>query len=416
MCADQRQQYILLGGLVPKYRAMHEKVIEATKKYLLYRPMIKDDKRDILFSSKVFSREGTDADLTREYEITHLTCFLGGMFGLGGKLFDRPEDVEIAKKLADGCVWAYEIMPSGIMPEGSQIVPCDSVSHCPWNQTLWEEKLDPNYRMRDAQLDDYHNRMKEWKVHKQEILREHEEKVRVAKEEERQQHKRPPASKEPGPENPEAQDEPSKLGAGDFDYRQGRAYPKKQTSSGQGGSVVARPNPPTKGHRKTSKGASKGAASSNTVAKRDSDSAAPLTEAIDRKTAALEHELDLNSPGVSGGVAERDGDDGSFAGPRTGVPISRANDGSQVTLMEPVFPPEPLKPLTHDEYVAKRLRDEFLPEGFTVLGDRRYLLRYDPLCFLFSLVFTRSSCPPVPPTTGALGGPRGRGVHNEDTR
>ncbi len=131
---------MLLGGLVPKYRTMHVKVVEATKKYLLYRPMIKDE-RDILFSAKVYSRDGSDEDLTSDYEATHLTCFLGGMFALGGRLFDRPEDIEIAKKLTDGCVWAYEIMPAGVMPEAAMMIPCKSITDCKWNETLWHQKL-----------------------------------------------------------------------------------------------------------------------------------------------------------------------------------------------------------------------------------------------------------------------------------
>ena len=39
------KQYLLLGGLEPKYKTMHLKVAAAVKKYLLYRPMIKDEDR-----------------------------------------------------------------------------------------------------------------------------------------------------------------------------------------------------------------------------------------------------------------------------------------------------------------------------------------------------------------------------------
>src|SRR4051812_29388771 len=96
------QMWLLLGGLEPKYKTMHLKVIEGARKELLYRPMVKDS-RDILFSSKlVYSIPGEEP--RRQYEVTHLSCFLGGMFGLGGKIYGRDEDVTAGKRLADGCV------------------------------------------------------------------------------------------------------------------------------------------------------------------------------------------------------------------------------------------------------------------------------------------------------------------------
>lgn len=53
------KQYLLLGGLEPKYRTMHEKVTKGIQKYLLFRPMIKDDSREILSSAQVHSRAAT---------------------------------------------------------------------------------------------------------------------------------------------------------------------------------------------------------------------------------------------------------------------------------------------------------------------------------------------------------------------
>ncbi|KAH7029143.1 glycosyl hydrolase family 47-domain-containing protein [Microdochium trichocladiopsis] len=157
------KQYLLLGGLEPKYKAMHQKVAAAVKKWLLYRPMVPDN-RDLLFSAKLTTRGNPLEDANTEYEVTHLTCFLGGMFGMAGKIFDEPDDVEIGKRLADGCVWAYESMPSGIMPEGAYVVPCANVKKCEFNETLWWEHLDPLAAMRDAQLADYYKRVEELKA------------------------------------------------------------------------------------------------------------------------------------------------------------------------------------------------------------------------------------------------------------
>jgi len=157
------KQYLLLGGLEPKYKAMHLKVAAAVKKWLLYRPMVPGD-RDLLFSAKLTTRGDPLKDARTEYEVTHLTCFLGGMFGMAGKIFNEPDDVEIGKRLADGCVWAYESMPSGIMPEGAYVVPCANVNKCEFNETLWWEHLDPLAAKRDAQLADYHERVDEIKA------------------------------------------------------------------------------------------------------------------------------------------------------------------------------------------------------------------------------------------------------------
>jgi mannosyl-oligosaccharide alpha-1,2-mannosidase len=100
------------------------------------------DNRDILFSGKASTWLGSVSQ-TFEAEVTHLTCFIGGMVGMGAKLFDIPTDIEIAKKLSDGCVWAYESTPSGIMPEYAHVLACESIKDCPWNETLWREALDP---------------------------------------------------------------------------------------------------------------------------------------------------------------------------------------------------------------------------------------------------------------------------------
>ena len=139
------KEYMLLGGLEPQYQTMYEMAVEATSKYLLFRPMIPDEKRDILFSGQVSTSGHLDeeSDTQIKAEGTHLTCFVGGMFAIGAKIFDRKEDLKIASKLADGCVWAYESTNSGIMPEHFLALPCASREQCPWNETAYWEALDP---------------------------------------------------------------------------------------------------------------------------------------------------------------------------------------------------------------------------------------------------------------------------------
>ena len=138
------KQYLLLGGLVPQYQSMYEAAADAGIKNLLFRPMIPGS-RDIRVLGKLTTTKHAEEPLhyAYEYENSHLLCFSGGMFALGSKVFDRKEDMDIAAKITDGCVWAYESTRTGIMPEDFALIPCKSMKSCTFNDTLWYEKLDP---------------------------------------------------------------------------------------------------------------------------------------------------------------------------------------------------------------------------------------------------------------------------------
>lgn len=143
------KEYMLLGGVEDVYRTMYERAVETTKKYLLFRPMLPDD-RDILLSGLVRTRgdlENPD-DISLKPEGTHLTCFVGGMFAIGAKIFDRKEDLGYAQKLTDGCVWAYGSTVTGIQPEQYLVAPCEGLEKCAWNETRYYELLDPNRAFR----------------------------------------------------------------------------------------------------------------------------------------------------------------------------------------------------------------------------------------------------------------------------
>jgi mannosyl-oligosaccharide alpha-1,2-mannosidase len=86
---------------------------------MFFRPMTPDN-ADILMSGDLRAGDGLP---TLEPRNQHLTCFAGGMLGLGGKLFSNANHVAIGKKLTDGCIWAYQAMPWNIMPEIAHFVP-----------------------------------------------------------------------------------------------------------------------------------------------------------------------------------------------------------------------------------------------------------------------------------------------------
>lgn len=106
---------------------------------------------DILFPAKILTDGNPKKDMSATYEVAHLTCFVGGMFGMGGKIFGREKDVETAKKLTDGCVWAYQSTASGLMPEHAEVAPCPTIDKCEFNQTRWYDLLDTAKDIHDEQ-------------------------------------------------------------------------------------------------------------------------------------------------------------------------------------------------------------------------------------------------------------------------
>ena len=125
---------MLLGGLHKEYEIMYKCAIKAAKENMFYRPLNKDN-LDILISGTVKVDEGK-VKLAPEGQ--HLVCFAGGMIGIGSQIFSK-DDLSIARKLVDGCIWAYESMPSGIMPETFRAIPC--TGDCQWDEKKWHDEV-----------------------------------------------------------------------------------------------------------------------------------------------------------------------------------------------------------------------------------------------------------------------------------
>ena len=146
--ADSAYEYLpkmmaLLGGLEEGYRGMYEMAADATVKFNLFRPLTPEN-ADILLSGIVHvSARGGKVDFKLEPQGQHLVCFLGGMFALGGRLFDRDEDLEVARKLVDGCVWTYKALPHGIMPEVFHMAACPArtTTECEWDEAAWKRQV-----------------------------------------------------------------------------------------------------------------------------------------------------------------------------------------------------------------------------------------------------------------------------------
>lgn len=147
------KEYMLLGGLVDQYRTMYETAMDTTRKHLLFRPMLPDN-RDVRFLASATPLEVpvNGKNFEYKYEGSHLHCFAGGMFGIGAKVFGLESDLDIAKKLTDGCIWAYEATKSGIMPEHFTLLPCANMASCEWNQTAYYDAIDPFEDVRMSRL------------------------------------------------------------------------------------------------------------------------------------------------------------------------------------------------------------------------------------------------------------------------
>lgn len=154
--ADSLYEYLpkmhaLMGGIDPVYMAMYTQAAETALEELAFRPMLPEGTEGVLFLGDAEVK--ADGRVTFLPESQHLSCFAGGMFGLGGRLLGREEHVDIGERLARGCAWAYSQFPTGVMPEIFGLLPCSSTSTpdttsktinkdeaCPFDEARWRRQ------------------------------------------------------------------------------------------------------------------------------------------------------------------------------------------------------------------------------------------------------------------------------------
>jgi mannosyl-oligosaccharide alpha-1,2-mannosidase len=135
------KQHMLLGGGTEQYRKLYENAVEAMKKYIFYRPMVPDGLNILFPGQPRVSHASRLGSTSIDHEAQHLGCFAGGMVGIGSKIFNKPEDLDIAHRLVEGCLWGYEKMPLGIMPEIMHLTSCPDRDNCTWNENVWVEAV-----------------------------------------------------------------------------------------------------------------------------------------------------------------------------------------------------------------------------------------------------------------------------------
>ena len=371
------KQYLLLAGREEKYRKMYLKTIDAVRQWMLYRPMIPGN-RDILFSGAVTTEGKPETDLKLTAEVEHLTCFIGGMVGMGAKIFGLEGDLELAKKLADGCVWAYESTASGIMPEGATVYPCKSAESCTWNETAYMEFLDPLGKDRDNILQEYIQNKAEMDAEKAraaEAAAKKAEEDRIAAQ--------------------EALDTASTLPDEDFARHEAKAAdipPERQAED------IAKYEKTKSAALYSSTHTTEPAPTSNPVSleKRQSslkdDLPKPITHNFKDDVAQAKENYKKETakdPGALQGVssppevvmpqdkmymekvltteAELRG---LHAGRQAETPLSEQHSPTPTEDL-----PDPLRPLSHQEFVEARVKQENLPPGFVTIRGRKYILR-----------------------------------------
>ncbi|SNX85278.1 related to Mannosyl-oligosaccharide 1,2-alpha-mannosidase IC [Melanopsichium pennsylvanicum] len=113
--ADSYYEYLikehqLLGGRLSQYSRMYSAAIEGAKKLLISRI-------DTVPGVSLMTI-GELANARYIAKLEHLTCFSGGMMGLGSKMMaERADDIELAKGITGTCWWAYNSSTTGIGPE-----------------------------------------------------------------------------------------------------------------------------------------------------------------------------------------------------------------------------------------------------------------------------------------------------------
>lgn len=364
-----------MNGLEPKYRALYENTIDAVNEWLLYRPMIKDDGWDAFFTGKLTTSSRGDSEWTKSYEMAHLSCFIGGMYGLGGKIFGRDGDIDKAKKLTDGCVWAYQSTPTHIMPEFAHLVACPALEKCAFSEESWYEDLDPSREWRDSEF-------RKWSEGEaQRKLAEDAAPVPA----------QAPGSQPPTPQSGDGKDQPGQPAQADkLGGSSGSAEPVVRPLEAAGAAAGGPPNvvkragiPMPELDRKPEEDASK--------------FGSKLPDSLKDKIGLNQPEAektDADKPEGENGDSSKSDSDRAEPAPAESINKPAAVQDVTENAAEPkpatvdsfdtmknseqVAAPDgtPLeRPMTHEEYVKSRIERERLPPGYTDIINRNYILR-----------------------------------------
>jgi mannosyl-oligosaccharide alpha-1,2-mannosidase len=133
------KEHILTGGNLPQYAQLYKNAIDSMKKNMLFQTVN---------STNLYLPTYNLKTNKRNLKMDHLTCFVPGMLAIGSKVFDRPEDLEIARRLLDTCVTMYRTTPTGLSPEVWTIknpIPFNTTQRLWWNPFATQNSSMPAY-------------------------------------------------------------------------------------------------------------------------------------------------------------------------------------------------------------------------------------------------------------------------------
>ncbi|KAH8917332.1 glycoside hydrolase family 47 protein [Atractiella rhizophila] len=99
----------LLGGTDTQFARMYNGSMESAWEYLIKPVLAVPGQKLLTIGQAKWS--------TFTMDLEHLTCFAGGMMGLGAKLLGRREDMEAGKAFTNTCYWAYRMTKTGVGPD-----------------------------------------------------------------------------------------------------------------------------------------------------------------------------------------------------------------------------------------------------------------------------------------------------------
>lgn len=288
--------------------------------------MVDDKEWDILLPTKLSLAGRGETKFTTSYEMAHLTCFIGGMYGLGGKIFGRPKDIETAKQLTDACVWAYQSTATGIMPEFAHLAPCPTLEKCEFNQTYWYELLDGSIEWRKKEL-------AKWEKAAAEADKEQANKEADALKQ--QAARNAGAAKEDDAEDSSKKADPINRLDDLSTSSESELKPKENSK------LIKRAGIP--------------------MPELDLELSAPKGEAGSELPASLKKKLGMDNTRWADKEVEKEAEKETDPEEYSAPPPSKVNLGT--------------KPMTHEEYVESKLRREKLPPGYTSIDTPAYILR-----------------------------------------
>jgi mannosyl-oligosaccharide alpha-1,2-mannosidase len=130
---------------------MYRNSLASFSKNLFFRPNLPGNPK-ILFPG---SAEAPSGSPYLDTQVQHLACFVGGMVGLGSRLSKSSQELDLAIQLTNGCVWAYENTPTGIMPEIFHVDRCADPSSCQFTGegSGFTRIDDPSYQLRPEAIE-----------------------------------------------------------------------------------------------------------------------------------------------------------------------------------------------------------------------------------------------------------------------